>query len=412
MAINEQISQLAQRTLALPSGSQADQIEILDATDLQMNAVTGTNKRMVVGDFLLGFIATANSNLGITETSTNTQPGILLTVPTTGLVITQHSGAITSLTASSIGLEPSGGTGSMFITTGTTATISPALTVTGSDLAYGVVGLINTATVTGTSGFTAREQVNPNANSLGIASLDALNVTSNSSPSLSLSAPPGGNGDMFNGIAFKAPSGSTWTHNGNGGTVSSTSGTQTTFTFTLGAVTAGDLVVVSLSYYYVAATITVSDGTNTYPLILAETPTASYNVCRTYALVVPTTVPSGYTVTATFSTGTYYAAMVVDDYTVSPTPGLSINWTLSDSFIVSALSGSPAITFAGSTIGQKINLVLGSNGYSATWPAGITGVGFTWPPTLSGTGLRDEFLFWCIASNTYLAYNINGGVGF
>ena len=92
---DEPISALAQRTLPLPSkgsattsptqGSYQDEIEILDATDGSMSSATGTNRRIVVGDFLFGFIQ-AGAGISITEPLTDTNPGIVITNTSTGAV--------------------------------------------------------------------------------------------------------------------------------------------------------------------------------------------------------------------------------------------------------------------------------------------------------------------------------------
>ena len=122
---------------------------------------------------------------------------------------------------------------------------------------------------------------------------------------------------------------------------------------------------------------------------------------------------SNYTITGTITGVTApWLAMAADDYTPSSPGTLAINWALADSFTASAFSGSTTISFSNVTVGQKIDLILGSNGQTVTWPSGMTGVGFTWPPTLSGSGLRDEFVIKCIGTNSYLGYNLNNGVGF
>jgi hypothetical protein len=416
MAINLELSQLPQRTLPLPSGSQADRIEILDATNPSMNAVTGTNSGMTVGDFLTGFVATANSNLGITETASNTQPGILLTVPTTGLVITQHSGVIATPSpsgsvAASVAAESSGYQQSFT----TTISLGTALSVTGDDLIYASLGTSVPATVTLATGFNIRTNSIGTGNANGIATIDALGVTSASTPSLTVSATQT-YGMTLNGVAFKAATGTTWNHNWTA-SVQATSSSQASLVYTTGsgkAITTGDLIIVTVASSAASAlTVSVSDGTHTYSVAVSDPGTYTGCNSTTFYFVATSTVASGYVITATLSgESVYYAAMAVDDYTPAGPASLSINWATSDSFITSTLSGITTISFSGATVGQKIDLILGSNGQTVTWPSGITGVGTTWPPTLAGSGLRDEFVIKCIASNTYLAYGINGGVGF
>jgi hypothetical protein len=326
-------------------------------------------------------------------------------------VISQHIGVITSLSPSggglaSVTIESSGGTGSA-TATGTAVTLGSALTVTGSDLIYACVSTGSYVTISTATGFNIRTNLNFGNTSESIGVIDALGATSNTNPSLVLASSYSWS---FVGVAFKAASGSTWTHNWSGST-QATANTQASLVVTAGgAVTTGDLIVVTVAYDYASGvTVNLSDGTNTYSTAV------TYNggpvgEITFYHVWTAATVPSGYAVTATLSGGTqYWASMVVDDYTASMPGSLAINWALADSFTVSALSGPTTITFSNAMPGQKIDLILGSNGQTATWPTGITGVGFTWPLSLSGTGLRDEFVIKCIAANTYLGYLIGQG---
>ena len=94
------------------------------------------------------------------------------------------------------------------------------------------------------------------------------------------------------------------------------------------------------------------------------------------------------------------------------TPAMVINWASADFFIPGALSAvSTAIMFTNVTVGQRIRLILqqsSSGGNGVVWPTGISG-GSAWPPTLSGAGLRDEVAIECIAANTYIGYVILQG---
>lgn len=79
------------------------------------------------------------------------------------------------------------GTGTLGVATTNSPVFGSALTVTGNDLVVAVLGVDGSSTVTAGSGFTLRynENLSP-GNAEGIAAEDALNVTSNTTPSWSL----------------------------------------------------------------------------------------------------------------------------------------------------------------------------------------------------------------------------------
>ena len=166
--------------------------------------------------------------------------------------------------------------------------LGSALTVTGSDLIYACVGNPTSGpTISSATGYNIRYNVENNGSgSNGIGVIDALNVTSNNTPACTMSGTV--TNWCFNGVAFKAPTGTVWVHQQGGG-VQATSTTQASVAITFSSqVTAGDLIVVTMASAYASGmTASVSDGTHTYSVAVADPTSYTATNQTTFYLVAP-----------------------------------------------------------------------------------------------------------------------------
>ena len=176
---DEPISSLAQRTLPLPSkgsattsptqGSYQDEIEILDATDGSMSPATGTNRRIVVGDFLFGFIQ-AGAGISITEPLTDTNPGIVITNTSTG--------AVASVFTRTGSVVASSGDYTVAQVTGAAPLASPAFTGTVT-LPVGLTGIVKASSGVVSTATAGTDYLTPSGSGASLTGITGGQITGN-----------------------------------------------------------------------------------------------------------------------------------------------------------------------------------------------------------------------------------------